>query len=238
MTKQQAQETLDKIVGQVFGYKNPFTLEQFMQKFAFDVRLPQQVTDAYDGSITWAQSINPAKYIKLENARSVDFMGINQKTDNMQPTRKLNSIEDILQAWDFVNYTTTERVKDSLNVSESDSISYSENVYHSQDIRSSKNILFTDGASNCEFMVASQRSNDSTFGIRIDDSGDITNSFNVAWCGKITNCFFMQDAGDMQDSMFCTNISGKQFMVANMQFDEAEYKRLKDIVIRWILTSN
>lgn len=36
-----AQATLDKIIGQIFGYQNPFTLEQFQAKYAFDVRLPQ-----------------------------------------------------------------------------------------------------------------------------------------------------------------------------------------------------
>jgi len=46
----------------------------------------------------------------------------------------------------------------------------------------------------------------------------------------------MHDTGDMQDSMFCTNLKGKQFCIANMQFEEAEYRQLKDQVVRWILT--
>lgn len=37
MNAQEAKVIVDKIVGQVFGYQNPLTLEQFMQKFAFDV---------------------------------------------------------------------------------------------------------------------------------------------------------------------------------------------------------
>jgi hypothetical protein len=41
----------------------------------------------------------------------------------------------------------------------------------------------------------------------------------------------------MQDSMFCTNMKGGRFCIANMQFDEAEYRRLRDEVVRWILTS-
>lgn len=237
MTKQEVQEILDKIVGQVFGYKNPFNPEQFMQKFAFDVRLPVQVNDSFDGSLTWVSSTNPVKFVKQQNARGLEIAGASEKTDHLRPARKLNDINDVLSAWNEINYTTTEKLKDSVNVSESDNISYSENVYRSQDIRSSKNILFADGAGNCEFIAASQRLSDSTFGIRIEDSGDITNSFNVSWSGKVTNCFFMHDVGDMQDSMFCTNIAGKQFCIANMQYDETEYKRIKDLVVRWILTS-
>lgn len=36
--------------------------------------------------------------------------------------------------------------------------------------------------------------------------------------------------------MFCTNLSGKRFCIANMQFEEAEYRRLRDIVVQWVLT--
>ena len=39
MDSQQAQAVIDTIIGEIFGFKNPFTLEQFQQKFAFDVRL-------------------------------------------------------------------------------------------------------------------------------------------------------------------------------------------------------
>lgn len=237
MTKTESQALLDKIVGQVFGYQNHLSLEQFMQKFTFDIRLPQSVTDITDGSTTWAQSINPTRFVKLENARGLEIAGASAKTDYLRPARLLNSIEDIMAAWSEINLTTTERYKDCINVSESDNIYYSENVYKSQDIRKSKNILFSDGLNGCEFIAAGQRSGDSTFCVRIEDSGDCTNCFNVSWSGNLTNCFFMHDTGDMQDSMFCTNIKGKRFCIANMQYDEVEYKRLKDLVVRWVLTN-
>ncbi len=237
MKKSEAQQLLDKIVGQVFGYQNPLSLEQFMQKFTFDIRLPQPVTDITDGSTTWAQSTNPTRFVKLQNARGLELAGASPKTDNLRPARALHSMEDILAAWNEMNLTTTERYKESVNVSESDNVYYSENVYRSQDIRKSKNILFSDGLNGCEFIAASQRSGDSTFCMRLEDSGNCTNCFNVSWSGNVTNCFFMHDTGDMQDSMFCTNMQGKRYCVANMQYDEAEYKRLKDLTVRWILTN-
>lgn len=237
MKKDEAQALLDKIIGQVFGYQNPLSLEQFMQKFTFDIRLPQPVTDVTDGSTTWAQSTNPTRFVKMENARGLTLAGASPETDNLRPARPLNSIEDILAAWNEINLTTTERYKESINISESDNIYYSENVYRSQDIRKSKNVLFSDGLNGCEFVAAGQRSGDSTFCIRLEDSGNCTNCFNVSWCGNLTNCFFMHDTGDMQDSMFCTNMKGKRYCVANMQYDEAEYKRLKDLAVRWILTN-
>jgi hypothetical protein len=237
MTKTEAQKLLDKIVEQIFGYQNPLSLEQFMQKFTFDIRLPQPVTDIIDGTTTWAQSVNPTRFVKMENARGLEIAGASANTDYLRPARPLDSIEDILAAWNEINLTTTERYRDCINVSESDNVNYSENVYRSQDIRKSKNILLSDGLNSCEFLAASQRSGDSSFGIRIEDSGDVSNSFNISWSGNITNCFFMHDTGDMQDSMFCTNIKGKRFCIANMQYDEAEYKKLRDLVVRWVLTN-
>jgi hypothetical protein len=237
MTVPEAQLVLDKIIAQVFGYKNPLTLEQFQQKFCFDINLPQEVYDSVDGSVTWAQSTNPTKYVKLENARGLEIGGASAENDWLRPKRNLTNIEDILSAWSEINYTTTDRVNDSLNVSKSDNVGGSENVYHSTDVRKSRNVIFCDGVGNSEFVAACQRSGDLSFCMRVDDSGDITNSFGISWCGNITNCMFMHDAGDMQDSLFCTNIKGKRFCVANMQYSEEEYKKIRDIVARWVLTS-
>ncbi|HMS50623.1 MAG TPA: hypothetical protein PKA02_04305 [Candidatus Saccharibacteria bacterium] len=236
MTSREAQLLLDKIVGQVFGYKNPLTLEQFMQKFTFDVKLPQQVVDALDGSITWSQSTNPTKFMKMENARGAEIAGASAETDYLRPKRALNDMESILGAWNEINYTTTEKHKESINIGESDNINGSENVFRSQDIHKSKNVLFSDGVFNSEFIAAGQRSGGSTFCIRIEDSGELTNCFGVSWSGLLTNCYFMHDTGDMQDSMFCTNMKGKQFCIANMQYSESEYRKAKEMVTRWILT--
>lgn len=230
MTNTQAQKTLDKIVGQAFGYKNTMTLEQFQEKFAFDVRLPQKVHDSTTNEETWTQSVNPTKFISVNNAWE------RQDWDN-RPPKPLNSIEDVLAAWNEVNYTSTNRHLDSENVSESDNIYGSENIYRSQDIRASKNILFCDGLSDCEYVTAGQRSNSSNFCIRLDDSVNCSNSFSVVWSKKVVNSLFIEDCGDMYECMFCSHISNKQFCIANMQYDEAEYRRIKDIVIRWILTS-
>jgi len=230
MTDVQAKEVLDKIVGQIFGYKNPFTLEQFAQKHAFDVRLPNLVNDSTTGEETWAQSINPTKFITVENAWAREDWSVRDK-------RELNTIEDILGAWNDINYTATERYLDSINVAQSDNIYTSENVYRSQDISDSKNILFSDGIFNSEYIASGQRSNSATFCIRIEDSKECSNSFGVSWSKKVVNGFFIHDCADIYESMFCSHVTNKRFCIANMQFEEEEYKKLKDMVIRWILAS-
>ena len=66
MNSREAQAILDKVIGQVLGYKNPFSLEQFMQKYAFDVRLPQRVFDSTTSEPTWTQAVNPTKFITVQ----------------------------------------------------------------------------------------------------------------------------------------------------------------------------
>jgi hypothetical protein len=231
MTQKDAQEILDKIVGQIFGYQNPFSLDQFQQKYAFDVRLPVQVNDSTTGEVTWAQSVNPTKFITIDNARKRAEID-----DYMMPKQPLTNIQDILQAWDKVNYTTTERQIESTNVLECDNIYQSENIYRSQDIHLSKNILFSDSVIKSESVVAGQRSQASMYCARLEDSKECSNSFSVSWSGKITNSFFIHDCHDVHESMFCSHIRGKQFCIANMQFEEAEYMKIKEMVVRWILT--
>lgn len=232
MTPQLAQQMLDKIIGQVFGYQNPLSLEQFMQKYAFDVRLPIQVADSTTGELTWASSSNPTKFITMANARKR-----NEETDNTMQSRPLPDIQSILTAWNETNFMSTERQIDAINIAESDNVVQSENVYRSLDIYQSKNVLVSDGAYNCEFVAATQRSRDSSFSIKIDDSKNVANSFFVTWSNKVSNSFFISDCFDITDCMFCTNMAGKQYCIANMQYTQEEYMKIKDMVVRWILTS-
>lgn len=232
MDEAQAKIVVDKTIGQVFGFQNPLSMEEVLQKFAFDVSLPQQVVDSLTGDPTWAQSTNPTKFISFKNI-------IEQPEGTWdRPKKPLNSIEDILTAWNDINEMATERHLDSINIGQSDNIYGSENIYRSQDIHNSKNIVFCDSIMvQSEYMLACQRSNSSTFCIRIEDSSKCSNSFNVQWCSNIVNSFFISDASDLQDCMFCSHIKSRRFMIANMQFEEAEYRKIKDMVVRWILTN-
>jgi len=231
MTSPEAKAVLDKIVGQVFGYQNPFTLEQFIQKFAFDVRLPAEVHDSTTGELTWASSTNPTKFMTLTNTR--EHL---KDTEFMLPKRPLNNIQDILAAWNETNYTATERYTESINVHESDCIYSCENVFRSQDCSQSKNVLFTDSGHHSENIAAVQRSKNITNSIRVDDSQNTDSSFSVSWSNKVTKSFFINDCFDVMECMFCSHIAGKRFCVANIQLEEAEYRKLEKEVKRWILT--
>jgi hypothetical protein len=232
MDEKLAKEILDKIVGTVFGYQNPLSLEQARQKFAFDRRLPQLVNDSTTGEATWSSSRNASKYVTLENMQKRGA-----KDEWLIPTRQLSGIDDVIAAWAETNFTATERITDSVNVAKSDNIMRSENIYNSFDMRNCKNILFTEGGQDLEYIVGGFSSTTSSFCIRVEECQLTTNSFSVNWSAKVSNSFFMQDCFDCMDCMFCSHIAGKRYCIANMQFDEAEYKRLKLEVTKWILSS-
>ena len=113
MDIQIAKTIVDKVIGQVFGYQNPLSMEQVLAKFAFDISLPQQVYDSTTNQPTWASSANPAKFITFDNSMAMP------PEEWQKPKRPINSIQDILNYWSETNYMATERYLDTINLAES-----------------------------------------------------------------------------------------------------------------------
>ena len=230
MTNKEALEKANRIFINIFGKENPYTLEELLSKFAFDIKLPQKVLDSMTLAETWAESINPTKFITQKNMELFE-----NQHGWLQNRKEVNSLEDVLKYWKKINYTTTERVFDSENIHKSDTIYRSENVYRSLNCMECKNILFSDGCGNSEFILGCQRTGGSSFCIRVDDSGACINSYNVICSAKISNSFFIQDCKNLDECMFCSHISNKKYCISNMQFEKEEYFEIKKEIINWIL---
>lgn len=227
-----ALEIINKIFVSVFNEDNIFSLEEILEKFAFDIKLPKQVNDSTTSEVTWADSINSGRFITLANMEKRD-----STQGWMLPKKEVNDLQELVDIWNTINLTTTERVYDSINVSKSDTIYRCSNVYHSTDCSDSKNVVYCDSCGNCEFILASQRSGSSNFCIRVDDSKSCTNSYNVICSSKISNSLFIQDCFDLHECIFCSHIASKKFCIANMQFEEEEYYEIKKVIIDWIISS-
>lgn len=227
-----ALEIVDKIFQSVFDCNNSFSLDGLLEKFAFDIRLPKKVIDSTTNEVTWADSVHSGLFIKNENMLQRD-----KNIGWMLPKREIHKLQEIIDIWNTINYTTTERVYDSLGVMQSDTIYRCINVYRSTDCRDSRNIVYCDSCGDSEYLLASQRSGNCNYCIRTDDSRDCSNSYNVICSNKISHSFFIQDCSDLYECMFCSHISSKRFCIANMQFEEEEYYAIKKAIIEWILTS-
>lgn len=232
MNSKEALQVSNKIFKNIFEFGNPYTLEELLNKFAFDIKLPQKVKDSFTSKVTWADAINATKFISQKNMELYD-----NQHGWMLKKRDVTSLDEILKIWKKINYTTAERIYDSINVSKSDTIYKSENVYRSLNCTECKNILFCDGCGNSEFILGCQRTGGSSFCIRVDDSGECINSYNVICSAQISNSFFIQDAKNLDECIFCSHISDKKYCIANMQFEKEEYFEIKKEIIKWILTS-
>ena len=232
MNDTKALEIVNKIFNNVLGEDNIFSLEEILEKFAFDIKLPKQVNDSTTSEVTWADSINSGRFITMENMEKKDA-----KEGWMLPKKEINNLQELIDIWNTINLTTTERVYDSIDVSKSDTIYRCSGVYRSTDCSDSKNIVYCDSCSNSEFVLASQRSGSINFCIRVDDSKDCSNSYNVICSNKVSNSLFIQDCFNLHECMFCSHIASKKFCIANMQFEEEEYYEIKKVIINWIMSS-
>ena len=233
LNTKEALEIANNVFFNIFGQDNPFSLDEILSEFAFDVRLPQRVLDSITGEETWASSVSSARYITQENMRKFD-----EKNGWLLTKKKIKNLKQILDIWKLTNYTTTQRVYDCINVSQSDPMYTSENVYRSTDCRKCKNIIFTDGCADCQNVIACQRSSTSNFGLRIADSSGCLNSYNVICSSKISNSYFIQDCNNLYECIFCSHIANKKYCIANMQFEREEYMMIKKEIVKWILSSN
>lgn len=232
MNDEKALDLVNKIFISVFNNKNNYNLEELLEKFSFDIKLPKMVNDSISNEITWADSIHSGKFITLANMEKKDI------TEGWMLKRKdFSNLQELIDIWNSINFTTTERVYDSINVIKSDTIYRCENVYRCTGCSDSKNIIYSDSCGHCEFLLASQRSFACTFCIRTDDSKNCSNSYNVICSNKIINSFFIQDCFNLNECMFCSHIANKKYCIANMQFEEEEYFEIKKTIISWILSA-
>lgn len=232
MNDEKALDLVNKIFISVFNNKNNYNLEELLEKFSFDIKLPKMVNDSISNEITWADSIHSGKFITLSNMEKKDV-----SEGWMLKRKDFSNLQELIDIWNSINFTTTERVYDSINVIKSDTIYRCENVYRCTGCSDSKNIIYNDSCGHCEFLLASQRSFACTFCIRTDDSKNCSNSYNVICSNKIINSFFIQDCFNLNECMFCSHIANKKYCIANMQFEEDEYFEIKKTIISWILSA-
>lgn len=233
MKEENVEKEINLIFKNVFGKDNPYTLEEIRNQFAFDIRLPLEVHDSTTGEVTYASTANSTRFITNKN-----MMNRDDDKGWMLPKKQVTHLKELLDMWDSINLTTTERVYNSNNVSKSDPIYNSNNVYYCTDCSKVNYAFFSDGVSNSDHALASQRSTTINYSIRVDDSNTVTNSYNVICSSNISNSYFIQDCSDLFECIFCSHISNKEYCISNMQFTKEEYYFLKDKIIEWILTNN
>lgn len=230
MFSQNAKQLADYIFKDVFGLENQYSLQELQKKFAIDIPSAQKVTCALSKKDTWSFSSKENKVASqsaIENQFKID--------EWMKKKKALNSIEDILKAWEDVNYLTGEKYINSKDVAESDGIYNSASVYHSVSIFDSKNIIFSYKIFDSNYMLASRDNSSCTLGIRMKESIFCSSGFEISWSNKVSKSMYIHDGFDLYECLFCSHLRSKKYCIANIQFEKEEYFKLKKLVIDWIL---
>lgn len=158
MNKKQVDSIISQTFKMIFNQTIDIDIQEVLSKFAFDIKLPQKVIDSSTGEETWSVIKNSKKFITQSNMENYDV-----KRGWMISKKDVHNLNDIISIWKKINYTTTERQYDCINVSQCDPIYTSENAFRCSDCRQSKNIVFCDGCNICEYSIACQRSGNLRF---------------------------------------------------------------------------
>lgn len=233
MDKSSVLEIVNQIYQAVFDRDNFDDLGMLYKKYAKNIRLPHLVKDSISGDETWTTASHGNNFITNQNVSEID-----NDSGWMKPNQRINEMVDLLDLWREINCITTERVYDSINVSRSDTIYACENVYQSTDCRGCNNIIYTSSCGDCEYLLGCERSGNCNFCINVSDSGNCSNSYRVVCSNKILNSMFIQDCFDLYECMFCAHITSRRYCIANMELEQADYYRVKELVLNWIFTGS
>ena len=217
-----------KIWEEIFPGATPPDQETFKKLFVRDIPLAQPFTTSLTNAQVYSSPVyGYKKFISKEEAEK------RTEIDNfMELKTDIESLSDVIK---LMKNRATFRGSRALNseiVEASDDIYSSSYIYNSTHLYSCQKMMYCDNNKASEYLLASKGSGESSFGIRIFDSGSISNSFDVSWSGKSANLYFCHSVIDLRDCMFCFHLTSKEFCIANMQFTEEEYKKLKEKILK------
>ncbi len=217
-----------KVWEEIFPGINPIDQAAFKKLYCNDIPLPQAYP-AISGNISVYSSpeYGYKKFITKEESEK------RMNTDNfMEPKTDIASFADVLKLMEKRATFRGNRALNSDVTEESDDIYSSSYIYNSAHVYSSQKLMYCFNMKTSEYLLASKGSGDCSFGIRVIDSGSISNSFDVGWSSKSANSYFSYSVVDVRDCMFCFHIMSKQYCIANMQFSQEEYKKLKEKILK------
>ncbi len=222
------QDEVTKIITRVLGISEPKNVDDFIKTYLVDIKLPSKVKSQF-GPEGWTSVPGLSKYATQESVLSET-----SKHDWVYPSEDINSLKDLNKLIARADFMQSSRQYDSLNVKESDDVGKSENVYRSQNVIDSKNIFYCSWIWESEYLLGCTRSGNSTFCIGLVEGVNCSDSYRIYGSHKITKSMFIKSCYDMYECLFCSHMQHKKYCIANMQYDEETYFKLKKKIIGWL----
>lgn len=225
---EQFYELVKKVWQVLWGVELTLDIETFKKYYVGDIRLPVKQKSSLSDKET---------YISKPRKKVMALEEVMQKEKDkgfLVPSEKINSVEELFAKVKDVNYFSGNFLRNSQNVFYSDQVYSSDGVYYSRAIFNSKRVGFSYGIRDSEMVFASEDASQSNYCMRIFESGSLNNCFEAYNCGKSSNSYFIHDSYDLKDCMFCFHLVSKQYCIANMQYDQAEFNRVKKMLVEYI----
>ncbi len=202
-------------------------IQVFKKLFAQDILLPDRYTaQKGTGDIYCTPDYGYKHFISQEEIQKI--VDVN---NYVEPTTPLSSLSEVLTKMQNLAFFRGSKSINSDVVEESDNIYSSNYVLSSACLYSSQKMIYCYNMTASEYMLASKNSKESGFGIRIIDSGSITGSFDVSFSAKSAHSYFCHNCFDVRDCMFCFHLASKQYCIANMQYSQEDYEKLKKQIL-------
>lgn len=220
---------LRKTWHQVFGVESLILIDDFERRLARNLKLPGRASCDVTG--VQVSTTRPFRRLISEDARRRRAMN----DGFMQEQQQIDSFDDIQRNIKAINLFAGEQVIQSELIYESSHIYSSDRIYKCSNVQSSRNSALSvycsqvEHAFGCENLVSSKQV------LCGYDSRGLNKCFQCFDCVDCSDSLFISDCSNLKDCLFCYHIDGKQFCVANMQYSENEYLRIKDLVIDHIL---
>lgn len=213
---------------EVFPEEPALEIGEFERIMAEDIFLPKKYKCALSGKPVYSSPeygykkfISPEAWIEKGQGGNV-----------MEEKAEIKDLSDLLVRIDKIALFKANRSLNSDVIEASDDIHSSNLIYKSAHIYVCQKLLFCHNMVESEYVMASMGSKSCNFSIRALDSAKVSNSFDVSYCANVAHSYFCHNCFDLRDCMFCFHLASKQYCVGNAQYEEAEYKKIKEKLLK------
>ncbi len=232
MDKKKAKQFADFAFKDIFNRENPFSLDEMEERFAFGLILPKKEKDSLTGNDVWLTRKTTDKVMQWGGWDKQDKNG----TGTVREGAGIKNMDDLIGSWNKIMYNLAGRSANAIDCIESDSVYDSNELYRCSKAVKSQKCLFCNDIVNDRYCIALTYAWNSTSVIRaVDSRAPLSQSFALNWCGRVSRSMYLSNCMDMYECMFCANLRGKRYCIANMQFTKEEYMPIKEMVIDWTI---
>ncbi|PIT84698.1 hypothetical protein COU37_02115 [Candidatus Micrarchaeota archaeon CG10_big_fil_rev_8_21_14_0_10_45_29] len=207
---------------------NHFDYERWLLQ---NVAPPVEQKSAVSGKSMWTPSY-PYYTDASKNAVLLDEAWVEgEKKLSMQEVEKLSVANAKNSLKKISKYSPDVMFGANVNMVKCGVYFWSSNCYMGTWMGKCKNSSYCFWPRNSEYCIGSHFTFSCKFALKCYNSVNLSRCFEVSHSSDCSDCYFCHNCQNMRDSMFCSNAKGLHYAIANRVVGQAEYDRVKKIVL-------